>query len=95
MALKDFQKNFVDRVSGKMHCIECGRKAGIHDNNYAMLNILEKVNYAFPGRIDAPIVPGNQNSFLCEECINSSDFKITCSTPLISMTRFITNGSGN
>ncbi|MFW6020304.1 MAG: hypothetical protein ACOCPM_06955 [Bacteroidales bacterium] len=44
-----------------------------------MLNILEKVNYAFPKRIDAPVVPGNQNSFLCEECINSSDFKITCS----------------
>lgn len=77
--VKDFSTRIFDRVSGKLHCIICGRKANLYESNYAMLDIIKTGGYAFLSRIEAPTIPGVANDFLCEECINNSpQFKIKC-----------------
>ena len=55
----------------KKICMECQKKEGRTDFNYAGFDIKKNRSHFFPGRIKDLILPGNKSrEFLCANCAN-------------------------
>ena len=61
----------------KQICMNCGKKEGLTDFNYAGFNVNKRGTYPFPERIKKLVLPGyGEKEFLCDSCANL--LKIKC-----------------